>query len=152
MRAWSADRELELACKVGSMSDFRRALAEGANVDADGGSPLFVAIMKGNREMVWQLLNAGANPAFFLRKSRLSKLKTRELILEALMEGLRLPWWIWVHRPAWTTKIRFLPLKSNLPKFPAWKGRRASRWKPGCPLGQEVGCCWLYGSGYYALS
>ena len=87
MRVWSADRELELACKVGSMTDFHRALAEGANVNADGGSPLFVAIMKGNREMVWQLLNAGANPAFFLRKSRLSKLKTHGQVLDALMEG-----------------------------------------------------------------
>ena len=87
MLVWSADRELELACKVGSMSDFQRALAEGANVNADGGSPLFVAIMKGNREMVRQLLNAGANPALFLRKSRLSKLRTREQILDALMEG-----------------------------------------------------------------
>lgn len=69
------------------MSDFHRALAEGANVNADGGSPLFVAIMKGNQEMVWQLLIAGANPAFFLRKSRLAKLKTREQVLVALMEG-----------------------------------------------------------------
>jgi hypothetical protein len=87
MRAWSADRELELACKVGSLPDFRRALAEGADVNADEGSPLFVSIMKGNREMVWQLLQAGANPAFFLRKTRLKKLKTPEAILEALMEG-----------------------------------------------------------------
>ena len=86
-RAWSADRELELACKVGSLVDFQRALAEGANVNADGGSPLFVAIMKGNREMVWHLLEAGANPGLFLRKTRLSRLKSREQIVAALMEG-----------------------------------------------------------------
>jgi ankyrin repeat protein len=87
MRAWSADRELELACKVGSLPDFRRALAEGANVNADGGSPLFLSIMKGNREMVGHLLEAGANPAFFLTKTRLKKLKTPQAILDALMEG-----------------------------------------------------------------
>jgi len=87
MRAWSADRELELACKVGSVKDFRRAIAEGANVNADGGSPLFVAIMKGNREMVRELVQAGANPAFFLRKTRLARLKTQEAIIDALMEG-----------------------------------------------------------------
>jgi hypothetical protein len=46
---------LELAGKVGSLPDFLRALAEGA----DGGSPRFVSTMKGNREMVWQLLQAG---------------------------------------------------------------------------------------------
>jgi ankyrin repeat protein len=87
MRTWSADRELELACRVGSVKDFRRAIAEGANVNADGGSPLFLAIMKGNREMVWELLQAGASPAPFLRKTRLARLKTPEAILEALMEG-----------------------------------------------------------------
>ena len=87
MRAWSADRELELACKVGSLPDFRRALAEGANANADGGSPLFLSIMKGNREMVEHLLEAGANPSFFLTKTRLKKLKTPQAILDALMEG-----------------------------------------------------------------
>lgn len=87
MRTWSADRELELACRVGSVKDFRRAIAEGANVNADGGSPLFLAIMKGNREMVWELLQAGASPAPFLRKTRLARLRTPEAILEALMEG-----------------------------------------------------------------
>lgn len=86
-RAWSADRELELACKVGSVPDFQRALAEGADVNADGGSPLFVAIMKGNRTMIEHLLDAGADPAFFLRKTRLKRLKRREQIVDALMEG-----------------------------------------------------------------
>jgi D-alanine-D-alanine ligase-like ATP-grasp enzyme len=64
-----------------------RALAEGANVNADSGSPLFLSIMKGNREMVEHLLQAGANPAFFLTKTRLKKHKTPQAILDALMEG-----------------------------------------------------------------
>jgi ankyrin repeat protein len=90
-RAWSADKELELACKVGSLADFQRALAEGADVNADGGTPMFVAIMKGNGEMVRLLVEAGADPGLFLRKSRMSRLKTTEQIVAALMEGVPPP-------------------------------------------------------------
>lgn len=84
---WSADRELELACKVGSIADFQRALYEGADVNADGGSPLFLAIMRGHREIVARLLEAGARPSLFLKPWRLSRLKTRDQVLKALMEA-----------------------------------------------------------------
>lgn len=90
-RAWSAHRELELACKVGSLADFQRALAEGADVNADGGGPMFAAIMKGNGGMVRHLLEAGADPGLFLRKSRLARLKTMDQIVAALMEGAPAP-------------------------------------------------------------
>jgi hypothetical protein len=85
MPNWSADRELELACKVGSLPDFDRAIEEGANVNFDGGSPLFVSIMTGNRVIVELLVSHGADTGMFLSKTQAKKLKTQEQILEALM-------------------------------------------------------------------
>lgn len=85
MPEWSADRELELACKVGSLTDFDRAIEEGANVNFDGGSPLFVAIMSGNRVIVEKLVSHGADAGMFLSKSQVKKLKSEEQVIEALM-------------------------------------------------------------------
>lgn len=87
MPEWSADRELELACKVGSMPDFERALEEGADVNCDGGAPLFVSIMTGNRQFVETLVAREADVSMFLTKAKRKKLKTAEEIIAALMEG-----------------------------------------------------------------
>ena len=86
MSNWSADYELTVACKVGSLANVKRALEEGANVNHGGGEPLFVAIMDSNREIVDLLLRAGADVSMFVTKTRLKKLKTDEDKLEALME------------------------------------------------------------------
>jgi len=81
-----ADRELELACKVGSLPDIERCLAEGADVNFEGGTPLFVAIFRGNRAVIERLVAAGASPKPFLRKTRLAKLRTPAQIVAALLE------------------------------------------------------------------
>jgi hypothetical protein len=52
---------------------------------------MFAAIMKGNGGMVRHLLEAGADPGLFLRKSRLARLKTMDQIVAALMEGAPSP-------------------------------------------------------------
>jgi ankyrin repeat protein len=85
-RTWSADRELELACKVGSLPDVERCLAEGADPDFEGGTPLFVAILRGHRAVIERLVAAGASPRPFVRKSRLAKLRTPAQVVAALME------------------------------------------------------------------
>lgn len=87
MSEWSADRELELACKVGSIQDFERAIEEGANVNCDGGSPLFVSIMTHNREIIARLVELEADVGMFLSAAKRKKLKTSEQIVEALLEG-----------------------------------------------------------------
>ena len=87
MSDWSADRELELACKVGSIDDFERAIEEGANVNCDGGSPLFVSIMTHNREMISRLVELEADVGMFLSAAKRKRLKTPEQIVDALLEG-----------------------------------------------------------------
>ncbi|MEM7015499.1 MAG: hypothetical protein AAF585_28910 [Verrucomicrobiota bacterium] len=87
MSEWSADRELELACKVGSIDDFERAIEEGANVNCDGGSPLFVSIMTHNRELITRLVELDADIGMFLSAAKRKKLKTPEQIVDALLEG-----------------------------------------------------------------
>jgi len=85
MSNWCADRELEVACKVGSIRDVERAMAEGGDVNCDGGSPLFLSVMAGNREMVEFLVEKGATPSAFLPDKTLKKLQSPEEIVEALM-------------------------------------------------------------------
>ncbi len=87
MPAWSADRELEVACRIGSLSNFERAIEEGADVNCDGGSPLFLAIMGNHRQIVEELVARQAEVSMFLRKSEIKKLKSSPEIVEALMAG-----------------------------------------------------------------
>tara|TARA_R110002096_G_scaffold215310_9_gene403117 strand:- start:28597 stop:28911 length:315 start_codon:yes stop_codon:yes gene_type:complete len=87
MSEWNADRELEVACRVGCLTNFERALEEGGDVDADGGSPLFIAIMNHHRHIVEALVQRDANVSCFLTKTALKKLKTTEQKINALMEG-----------------------------------------------------------------
>ncbi len=85
MAHWFSDRELELACKVGSIADIDRTLDEGADPNCDGGSPLFLAIMSGRHETVAHILEKGASPTYILPESKLKKLKSEAEILEALI-------------------------------------------------------------------
>lgn len=87
MSKWNADRELELACRVGCLSNFERALEEGGDIDADGGSPLFLAIMKHHRHLVEELVRRNADVSFFITKTALKRLKTEDEVIEALMAG-----------------------------------------------------------------
>ena len=64
-----ANAQLELACTVGSVSDVEDALDDGADIDFNCSSPLFVAIMAGNREVVAKLVERGADVALFELKS-----------------------------------------------------------------------------------
>lgn len=83
----AANRELEIACKLGSKKTFLSAIEEGADVNCDGGSPLFLAIMNHQHEMVEMLVKHGADVSMFLPKAKLKKLKTDEAKIEALMAG-----------------------------------------------------------------
>ena len=87
MPTWSADRELELACKVGCLTNLERAIEEGADVNCEGGSPLFLAIMKGHRHVIERLIELEASPEIYLSKAQLKNAKSPEQIVDALMEG-----------------------------------------------------------------
>ncbi len=87
MPGWSADRELEVACRVGSLPDFERAVEEGADLNFDGGAPLFLAIFGHHRHLVERLVAGGADVSLFLTKAKLEKLKSPQQIVDALMEG-----------------------------------------------------------------
>lgn len=61
-----ANAQLELACRVGALDDLLEALEEGADLNCKGGSPLFLAIMAGERSVVEALVERGADPSMFL--------------------------------------------------------------------------------------
>ncbi len=82
---WSADQELLIACKVGSLSGVTSALEEGANINAEGGTPLFTAIMNRQPEMIDVLVRAGVDVTMFLTTAQLKKLKTPESIIDELV-------------------------------------------------------------------
>lgn len=84
MAKWSAELELELACKIGSINDLERAISEGADVNWDGGAVLFVAILNGHRHIIARLLELGADPGACLSEAQIRSLRGREEILAAL--------------------------------------------------------------------
>jgi hypothetical protein len=84
---WSAELELELACKVGSAKDFERAISEGADVNWDGSAPLFLAMMGGHRQLIARLVELGADPSPFLSQNRIHRLSGREELVAALCEN-----------------------------------------------------------------
>ena len=61
-----ANAQLELACRVSALDDLLEALEEGADVNCKGGSPLFLAIMAGERSVVEVLVERGADLSMFL--------------------------------------------------------------------------------------
>lgn len=87
MSPWSAELELELACKLGSERDFERAVSEGANVNWDGSAPLFLAIMGGHRHLITRLVELGADPAPFLDDRQLKRSRGPEEIVALLCEA-----------------------------------------------------------------
>ena len=87
MAPWSAELELELACKVGSVRDFERAVGEGANVDWDGSAPLFLAIMGGHRHLIIRLVELGADPSPFLSETQVRRSSNPDEIVALLCEA-----------------------------------------------------------------
>ena len=67
-----ANAQLELACRVGALDDMLEALEEGADVNCKGGSPLFLAIMAGERTVVEALVDRGADSSMFLSPAQAS--------------------------------------------------------------------------------
>lgn len=60
-----ANAQLELACRLGSVDDVLEALDDGADVDCNGSSPLFIAIMANDRRVVETLVRRGADTSIF---------------------------------------------------------------------------------------
>lgn len=81
------DRTLELACTVGSLDNAQDAIEEGANVNFQGGAPLFLAIVNRNREIINLLLDHGAVPDAFLPKKKLRMIEGqgRDTLVEELI-------------------------------------------------------------------
>ncbi|MGK0186623.1 MAG: hypothetical protein ACI9R3_002406 [Verrucomicrobiales bacterium] len=76
----SADAQLELCCRTGSLDGIMEALNDGADVNCNGHSPLFIAVMANDREVVSALVNNEADVSLFEIKST-----DKEEIVEALM-------------------------------------------------------------------
>lgn len=79
------DRTLELACTVGSLDNAKDAIEEGADVNFQGGAPLFLAIVNRNRSIINLLLDHGAVPDAFLPKKKLRMIKGRDTLVEELI-------------------------------------------------------------------
>lgn len=80
-----ANRTLELACTVGAADDAIEAIEDGAEVNFQGGAPLFLAIMNRNRDIIHLLLDHGANAESFIAKKKLSLVRDREDLVEELI-------------------------------------------------------------------
>ncbi len=60
-----ANAQLELACRGGAADDLLEALEEGADINCSGSSPLFIAIMASDRDIVSVLVEKGADVSLF---------------------------------------------------------------------------------------
>ncbi|MDF1814724.1 MAG: hypothetical protein P1V20_21135 [Verrucomicrobiales bacterium] len=79
------DRTLELACTVGSIDNALEAIEEGADVNFQGGAPLFLAIVNRNRAIINMLLDHGAIPDAFLPRKKMRLIKGRDTLVEELI-------------------------------------------------------------------
>ena len=78
-----ANRNLELACTVGALDNAIEALEEGADVNYQGGAPLFLAIIDRNRPLIRVLLDHGAEGDAWLDRRHLLALALLCLSFEA---------------------------------------------------------------------
>ncbi|MEM8955889.1 MAG: hypothetical protein AAGD22_17165 [Verrucomicrobiota bacterium] len=60
-----ANSQLELACRLGALDEVSEALEDGADIDFGSGTPLYVAICEGEREVVALLVKRGADVSVF---------------------------------------------------------------------------------------
>lgn len=82
-----ANRNLELACTVGSIDNALEAIDDGADVNSNGGAALFLAIVNREREIIRCLLDAGADPSLYLAKKRRAAIRDRDELVEELIAG-----------------------------------------------------------------
>ena len=61
-----ANSQLELACRLGAIDDIVEALEDGADINCNGGSPVFIAMMENERESLVTLLEHGADISTFI--------------------------------------------------------------------------------------
>lgn len=61
-----ANSQLELACRIGAINDLIEALEDGADINYNGGSPIFIAIMAGERRAAEVLVERGADVSMYL--------------------------------------------------------------------------------------
>lgn len=80
-----ANCTLELACTVGALDDAVEAIEDGADVNFNGGAPLFLAIVNRNREIIHLLLDQGADGESFIAKKKRKDIETREDLVEELI-------------------------------------------------------------------
>ncbi|MDF1657301.1 MAG: hypothetical protein P1U58_06790 [Verrucomicrobiales bacterium] len=80
-----ANRTLELACTVGAADDAIEAIEDGADVNYQGGAPLFLAIMNRNRGLIHLLLDHGAVADSFIAKKKLALVNDRDDLIEELI-------------------------------------------------------------------
>ncbi|MCG8603052.1 MAG: ankyrin repeat domain-containing protein [Verrucomicrobiales bacterium] len=80
-----ANRTLELACTVGALDDAIEAVEEGADINFQGGAPLFLAISNRNRELIEFLLDQGAEAEMYLSKKKLNQIEDRTDLVEELI-------------------------------------------------------------------
>ena len=81
----TANRTLELACTVGAVDDAIEAIEDGADINFQGGAPLFLAIVNRNRELIHLLLNHGAEADQYLSKKIFKSIDGRDDLVEALI-------------------------------------------------------------------
>lgn len=80
-----ANRTLDLACTVGSVSNAIEAIEDGADVNNGGGAPLFTAIFNHNPEVVRVLIEHGADLSNFLPPAKRAGLSGIDEIIAVLM-------------------------------------------------------------------
>jgi len=80
-----ANRTLELACTVGALNDALEAIEDGADLNCNGNSPIFLAILNKNRGLLNLLIDQGAETDSFLAKKRLALIRSREDLIEELI-------------------------------------------------------------------
>jgi len=61
-----ANSQLELACRLGAIDDIVEALEDGADINCNGGSPVFIAMMENERASLETLLEHGADVSTFI--------------------------------------------------------------------------------------
>ena len=61
-----ANSQLELACRLGAIDDIVEALEDGADINCNGGSPIFIAMMENERASLETLLEHGADISTFI--------------------------------------------------------------------------------------
>lgn len=80
-----ANRTLELACTVGAVDDALEAIEDGAELNCNGNSPVFLAILNKNRNLLNLLIDHGAETDSFLARKRLDLIRSREDLIEELI-------------------------------------------------------------------